>query len=122
MYDEGESGRQQSLFSTTNDLSLATSDLAKTGMLDKLDRQACFCLLIEVAFESGRHAVQLEVSFSRICPFAPTLSNEITHPIIWQAHLQAADPLVLSAQPLKTPRAGKALRCTVHRLQLLWLP
>ena len=51
VYTEGERGRQQSTFSTTNDSGLAssttTSAQAQTGMLHKLDRQACSCLLIE---------------------------------------------------------------------------
>lgn len=49
VYIEGETGRQQSMFSTTNDFSLdsstTTTALAQTGLHGKQDRQACFCLL-----------------------------------------------------------------------------
>ena len=46
---EGETGRQQSMFSTTNDLSLESTTtstaLAQTSLPGKQDRQACYCLL-----------------------------------------------------------------------------
>lgn len=47
---EGETGRQQSMFSTTNDFSLdssaTTTALAQTGLHGKQDRQARYCLLL----------------------------------------------------------------------------